>query len=59
MAILASIEALPEKDLVIEPAKAQEATIACQKSNPYQIRFTVNRMGHLAHARFLEEPTSE
>jgi hypothetical protein len=38
---------------------AREAIIAYQKANPYQVRFTVNRMGVLAHARFLEKPTGE
>jgi hypothetical protein len=59
MALVAGILALLEEGLVIEPAVAREAIIAYQKANPYQIRFTVNRMGDLAHARFLEEPTSE
>jgi len=56
MALVAGIEALLEHGLVIEPAVAREAIIAYQKANPYQVRFTVNRMGVLAHARFLEAP---
>ena len=56
MALVAGIEALLEHSLVIEPAVAREAIIAYQKANPYQVRFTVNRMGVLAHARFLEAP---
>jgi hypothetical protein len=56
MALVAGIEALLEGGLVIEPAVAREALIAYQKANPYQVRFTVNRMGVLAHARFLEVP---
>ena len=34
---------------------------ACLDSirDPYQVRFTVNRMGVLAHARFLGEPSVE
>lgn len=56
MALVAGIEALLEDSLVIEPAVAREAIIAYQKANPYQVRFTVNRMGVLAHARFLEAP---
>jgi len=59
MALVAGIEALLEDGLVIEPAVAREALIAYQKANPYQVRFTVNRMGLLAHARFLEEPSGE
>lgn len=56
MALVAGIEALLEHGLIIEPAVAREAIIAYQKANPYQVRFTVNRMGVLAHARFLEAP---
>jgi hypothetical protein len=59
MALVTGIEALLEHGLVIEPAVAQEAILAYQKANPYQVRFTVNRMGVLAHARFLEKPTGE
>lgn len=54
MALVAGIEALLEHGLVIEPGVARQAIIAYQKSNPYRVRFTVNRMGVLAHARFLE-----
>jgi len=59
MALVAGVEALLEHGLIIEPAVAREAIIAYQKANPYQVRFTVNRMGVLAHARFLEEPSGE
>lgn len=59
MALVAGIEALLKHRLAIEPAVAREAIIAYQKANPYQVRFTVNRMGVLAHARFLEEPSVE
>lgn len=55
-ALVAGIEALLEDGFIIEPAVAREAIIAYQKANPYEIRFTVNRMGDLAHARFLEAP---
>jgi len=58
-AFVAGIQALLEDGVSIEPAVAREAIIAYQKANPYQIRFTVNRMGDLAHARFLEQPTRE
>jgi len=56
MALVAGIEALLEDGLIIETKVARGAIIAYQKANPYQIRFTVNRMGVLAHARFLEAP---
>ncbi len=56
MALVAGIKALLEHGLVIEPAVAREAIIAYQKANPYQVSFTVNRMGRLAHANFLEAP---
>ena len=59
IALVAGIEALLEGGLVIETAVAREALIAYQKANPYQVRFTVNRMGVLAHARFLEAPSGE
>lgn len=59
MALVAGIEALLEDDLIIEQAEAREAIIAYQKANPYQMRFTVNRMGVLAHARFLNKPFGE
>ena len=58
MALVAGIKALLEHGLVIEPTVAREAIIAYQKAHPYQVRFTVNRMGLLAHARFLEKPFS-
>jgi len=59
MALVAGIEALLGENLIIEPGVAREALIAHQKANPYQVRFTVNRMGLLAHARFMEAPTGE
>lgn len=57
LALMAGIRALLEHQLVIEPAVAREAIITYQKANPYQVRFTVNRLGVLAHARFLEAPS--
>jgi len=56
ISLVAGIEALLEHGLVIELATAREAILAYQKENPYKVRFTVNRMGVLAHARFLEAP---
>jgi len=54
LALVAGIEALLEYKVLLEPTIAREALIAFQKANPYQVRFTVNRMGVMAHARFLE-----
>lgn len=56
LALVAGIRALLEEQSIIEPAAAHQAILAYQKANPYQVRFTVNRMGVLAHARFLEAP---
>ncbi len=56
LSLVAGIDALLDHDIIIEPFVAREAIIAYQKANPYQVRFTVNRMGVLAHARFLEAP---
>lgn len=56
LALVAGIEALLKNQLIIEPAIARQALIDYQKANPYHVRFTVDRMGVLAHARFLELP---
>ena len=56
MALVAGIEALLEHGLIIELSVARAAIIAYQKANPYKVSFSVNRMGELAHARFLEAP---
>lgn len=56
LALVAGIEALLDDHLIIEPAVAREALIAYQKAHPYDVRFTVDRLGTLAHARFLEAP---
>jgi hypothetical protein len=55
LALVGGIKAL-EQNLIFEIGAARDAIIAYQKANPYQVRFTVNRMGVLAHARFLEPP---
>ena len=55
MALLAGIEALVDDHQIIEIGAAREALIAFQKANPYQVRFTVDRMGTLAHAKFIDE----
>lgn len=56
LALVAGITALLDQQVIIEPAVAHQALLSYQKANPYQIRFTVNRLGVLAHARFLEAP---
>jgi hypothetical protein len=54
MGLVAGIEALLDHGLIIEIATARQALIDYQRANPYLVRFTVDRMGVLAHARFLE-----
>lgn len=56
LALLAGIESLIDDGLIFEGGPARQAIIDYQKENPYKVRFTVNRLGVLAHARFLEEP---
>jgi hypothetical protein len=53
MAIVAGIEGLLQHGVIIEPDEARKAIIAYQKDHPYEVRFTVDRMGALAHARFV------
>lgn len=55
LALIAGIWALNDDQAVIEPKIAREALIAYQKTNPYKVRFTVDRSGALAHARFMDE----
>jgi len=55
LALLAGIEALVDDRKIFEIGPAREAIIAYQKANPYQVRFTVDRMGVLAHAKFMDE----
>jgi hypothetical protein len=57
IALLAGIKALVSENKVIEIATAREALIAYQKANPYAVRFTVDRLGTLAHAKFIDENT--
>ena len=54
MALVAGIEGLLDHGVIIEPEVARKAIIAYQKDHPYEVRFTVDRMGVLAHARFVE-----
>lgn len=55
IALLAGIKALVNENKIVEIATAREALIAYQKANPYAIRFTVDRLGALAHAKFIDE----
>jgi hypothetical protein len=54
IALVAGIEALLDHGLIIELAVAREALLVYQKAHPYEVRFTVDRMGVLAHVRFME-----
>ena len=55
LALVGGIWALTDDNAIIEPGVAREALIAYQKTNPYKVRFTVDRTGTLAHARFIDE----
>lgn len=55
LALLSGIEALLDDHCYFEIGAAREALIAYQKAHPYEVRFTVDRMGVLAHAKFMEE----
>jgi hypothetical protein len=55
LGLVAGIDALLNERRWFEIALARETLIAYQKANPYKVRFTVDRMGVLAHARFMEE----
>jgi hypothetical protein len=57
IALLASIKALVNDNKILEIATARDALIAFQKANPYQVRFTVDRLGTLAHAKFIDDST--
>lgn len=56
IALLAGIHALCQDGLILESAVVRDALISYQREHPYQVRFSVNRMGALANARFVEEP---
>ncbi len=58
LAIVGCIKSLLEHNVMFEIGSARDAIIAYQKANPYHVRFTVNRLGELAHARFLQPPIS-
>ena len=49
MALVAGIEGLLDHGVIIEPEAARKAIIVYQKDHPYEVRFTVDRMGVLAH----------
>lgn len=55
LALVGGIWALTDDQAILEPGVAREAVIAYQKANPYKVRFTVDRSGVLAHARFMDE----
>lgn len=55
LALLSGIWALNDDCAILEPGVAREVLIAYQKANPYKVRFTVDRTGALAHARFIDE----
>ncbi len=54
LALVAGIDGLLDHGVIIEPEVARKAIIAYQKEHPYEVRFTVDRMGVLAHARFVD-----
>ncbi len=53
LGLLAGIEALIGDQYLLEIATARKALIDYQKTNPYNVRFTVDRLGALAHVKFL------
>lgn len=56
IALVAGIQGLCQDGLILGSAQVREGLISYQRDYPYQVRFTVNRMGVLAHARFLKQP---
>ena len=58
LALLGGIWALSDDNIIIEPGIAREALIAYQKINPYKVRFTIDRSGVLANARFMDDSAS-
>lgn len=55
IALLAGIKTLVKENKIMEINNSRDALIAYQKANPYAVRFTVDRLGNLAHAKFVEE----
>jgi hypothetical protein len=58
LALMGGIWALIDDQSIIEPGIARETLISYQKTNPYKVRFTVDRSGTLAHARFMDDATN-
>jgi len=54
LAVLGGISALLRDKCVFDAAPARQALLEYQKQQPYDVRFTVNRLGVLAHTRFLQ-----
>jgi hypothetical protein len=55
LALLAGIDSLLDDHMYFEIGSVREIIIAYQKTNPYQIRFTVDRMGTLTNAKFIDK----
>jgi len=58
LALLAVARSLPGSGFYFEIKDAFEALRKFQKEHPDCLRFTVNRMGELAHVKFLKEPST-
>ena len=54
VAILAAVRLLTEKGLVLEIGRTTELLKSLQKQDPGFVRFTVDRMGAMAHVKFLK-----
>ena len=54
VAILAAVRLLTEKGLVLEIGRTIELLKSLQKQDPGFVRFTVDRMGAMAHVKFLK-----
>ncbi len=58
LALLTVARSIPDSGFYFEVQEAFEALREFQKERPDCLRFTVNRMGELAHVKFLKEPSS-
>jgi len=56
LALLTVTRSLPDSGFYFEVQEAFDALREFQKEHPDCLRFTVNRMGELAHVKFLKEP---
>lgn len=54
--LVAGINAVIDDKKIIEIETTKNVLLEYQKENPYIVRFTVDRMGNLAHVKFLKEP---